>query len=129
MHILMLGWEFPPHSIGGLGRHTYELLRAMSKKNLIISIILPFSDYKVIPGIKFLSVSLIKSSSVYNFIKNPSTLSLYGELSTEVEEYAKKSIELATAESFDLIHANDWITGRAGVEIKRRFGKPLLMTV
>ena len=129
MHILMLGWEFPPHSIGGLGRHTYELLRALSKKDLTMSIILPFSDYKNLPGIKFISAQLIKIPSIYSFSKNHDALNLYGELSAEVDAYTKKAVELAASESFDLVHANDWITGRAGAEIKRRFGKPLLMTV
>ena len=29
MRILMLSWEFPPRSIGGLARHVFELSRAL----------------------------------------------------------------------------------------------------
>jgi glycosyltransferase involved in cell wall biosynthesis len=37
----MFGWEFPPHSVGGLGNVTYHLTNALSDLNTEISLVLP----------------------------------------------------------------------------------------
>ena len=39
MRVLMLSWEFPPKSIGGLARHVHDLSLAMSEQEHEIHII------------------------------------------------------------------------------------------
>jgi len=38
-------------------------------------------------------------------------------------------VEYAMKEEFDFVHCHDWLTSIAGVEIKRRTGKPLIATI
>src|SRR5947199_8581253 len=40
-----------------------------------------------------------------------------------------KATELFETERFDLIHAHDWVVGRAAVELKNRLGLPLISTI
>src|SRR6266700_2431308 len=40
-----------------------------------------------------------------------------------------KTTELFETERFDLIHAHDWVVGRAAVELKNRLGLPLISTI
>jgi glycosyltransferase involved in cell wall biosynthesis len=40
-----------------------------------------------------------------------------------------KATELLETERFDLIHAHDWVVGRAAVELKNRLGLPLISTI
>jgi glycosyltransferase involved in cell wall biosynthesis len=40
-----------------------------------------------------------------------------------------KTTELLETERFDLIHAHDWVVGRAAVELKNRLGLPLISTI
>src|SRR5437899_12079480 len=40
-----------------------------------------------------------------------------------------KANELFGTERFDLIHAHDWVVGRAGVELKNQLGLPLISTI
>src|SRR5438094_5494528 len=40
-----------------------------------------------------------------------------------------KATELFETERFDLIHAHDWVVGRAGVELKNQLGLPLISTI
>ncbi len=54
----------------------------------------------------------------------------YGpDLLREVLRYAGAAAQIASRESFDLIHAHDWLTFLAGVEARRASGKPLVLHV
>jgi glycogen synthase len=52
-----------------------------------------------------------------------------GDLFTEVQRYAKLACELAKDESFDLVHAHDWMTYPAGLAVAAAKGKPLVVHV
>ena len=55
---------------------------------------------------------------------------LYGDdVGEKVMRYARVAAGLAEDREFDLVHAHDWMTFPAGVEIKRRTGKPLVLHV
>jgi glycosyltransferase involved in cell wall biosynthesis len=54
----------------------------------------------------------------------------YGpDLPREVLRYAGAAAKIASRESFDVIHAHDWLTFLAGVEARRASGKPLVLHV
>lgn len=50
-------------------------------------------------------------------------------LMEEVEKYAMVAEEIAKSEQFDVIHAHDWLTYRAGIAAKRVSGKPLVVHI
>jgi len=52
-----------------------------------------------------------------------------GNLLTEVYRYANACVELAQDETFDVIHAHDWMTYPAGLAISGMTGKPLVVHV
>jgi len=47
----------------------------------------------------------------------------------EVNRYAEIATEIARNEEFDIIHAHDWLTYRAGMAAKRVSGKPLVVHI
>ncbi len=54
----------------------------------------------------------------------------YGaNLMQEVEKYALVAEEIARSEQYDVIHAHDWLTYRAGIAAKRVSGKPLVVHI
>ena len=54
----------------------------------------------------------------------------YGKnLMEEVNRYAEIAAEIARNEEFDIIHAHDWLTYRAGMAAKRVSGKPLVVHI
>lgn len=54
----------------------------------------------------------------------------YGpNLMQEVDQYAKIAAEIAKNEDFDIIHAHDWLTYRAGIAAKNASGKPLVVHI
>lgn len=48
-------------------------------------------------------------------------------LLNEVEEYALVAAEIAAQYDFDIIHAHDWLTYKAGIAAKKISGKPLVV--
>ena len=133
MKVLLLGWEFPPQSVGGLGTHSYNIVKALSKRGVIVSVILPFKTHAKIKGVKFLTFESQLFNGIYSLSSKKSNNKdrerLYKDVLNEVEEYKNKALELADKADFDVIHANDWVTGRAAIEIKKKTGKKLIATI
>lgn len=50
-----------------------------------------------------------------------------GDLARKVIEFSKISAKLALKHDFDIVHAHDWLTYLAGVEVKKATGKPLVV--
>ena len=56
--------------------------------------------------------------------------SLYGnDLLERVVQFGKLVAKLAEVKDFDIVHAHDWMTMLAGMEIKARTGKPLVVHI
>lgn len=154
----MFGWEFPPYSRGGLGTACYGLTKGMSKKNIDVIFVLPkgkkaeesshvdlivtdnlYIDNKRLRFRKIDSLlcsymtpeeyssSLKKLSQKYG---SDYADSIYGkDLFEEVERYSEKAKVIANFEDFDVIHAHDWMTYKAGIKAKQVSGKPLVVHV
>lgn len=52
-----------------------------------------------------------------------------GDVIHKVHQYAEIASVLASTMDFDIIHAHDWMTMLAGIKIKQRTGKPLVMHI
>lgn len=151
--ILMFGWEFPPEFNGGLGVACYGLTKAMSQcEDIDVTLVLPkkmeidktvesyiFADEinnsKGIITITSIN-SILTSYSTYdvysstrinaNFGKNSE---IYGStIFEEVMRYAEKVKNLTTVE-YDIIHAHDWLTIPASIEVKNKTNKPLILHI
>ncbi len=120
---MMLTWEFPPRIIGGISTHVYHLSRALVEKGTSVRVIT--CDFPNAPAEEIIDgvpVSRVDSGRVpeSNFL-----LWIY-HLNSQM---ISKTIELFETERFDLIHAHDWVVGRAAVELKNRLGLPLISTI
>ncbi len=55
---------------------------------------------------------------------------IYGlNILSKVHLYAKLSEQIASRRNFDVIHAHDWVTSQAGVNIKQRTGKLFILHI
>ena len=134
----MLGWELPPHNSGGLGVACYQLTKALSKKGVDIEFILPYTaDYSYIDfmkvnaahpqdveqilkgGIAYDSFKYIKKNGDVQWVDMIGQSALYEDAVGRIAEVAE----------FDVIHAHDWLTCRAGLRAKMVSGKPLIVHI
>jgi glycogen synthase len=143
----MLGWELPPHYIGGMGVACYSLCEQLAKSGANIEFILPFeADYS---HIKFMSVnpkrinSIESSKITYADLYNAHSTA-YGKF--DISESHAKNIGLIPSEQinciymqkvlktlvlgeYDIIHAHDWLTFRAAIMAKRITNLPLIVHI
>jgi glycogen synthase len=157
MRVLMLGWEFPPYFAGGVGIVCNELTKALSKKGVHVTYLMPNgpddvqSDHvKLLVaqkqmkkiGAKIISVNSIltpyTSKEEYSWNYNRIIMqgsggkkkALYGaDLIQEMHRFAAAACEIAKEEDFDVIHAHDWTTIPAALALKKMFNKPLILHV
>ncbi|MBI2550108.1 glycosyltransferase family 4 protein [Candidatus Woesearchaeota archaeon] len=146
----MFGWEFPPMNTGGLGTACYGLTKGLVQNGISITLVLPqaatalHSSMAGLLKIRNANTSKVKIKSVKSPMvayMNPSDYeqymlrmkgqkSIYGSnLFEEVERFAKQAELIAREEDFDIIHAHDWMTYKAGMAAKRVSGKPLVVHV
>ncbi len=52
-----------------------------------------------------------------------------GDLFAETERYARLALTIAKAETFDVIHAHDWMTFEAAMAVAAETGKPLVVQI
>ncbi|MFW5990882.1 MAG: glycosyltransferase family 4 protein [Candidatus Nanoarchaeia archaeon] len=69
----------------------------------------------------------------YKFLemsRNSSCGSLYGDdLFEEIGRYADKVKAISSVDEYDVIHAHDWMTYKAGIKAKEETGKPLVVHI
>ncbi len=140
MKILMFGWELAPLQRGGLGVASYGLTKYLSKLGVDILFVLPrklnisspfmkilfASEEKAIPYFSNPYLSPLLYSKTYEKVK---PFHYSPTLFEEVELYAQKAAKIALSEDFDVIHAHDWLTIKAGIVAKKLTGKPLIFHV
>lgn len=137
MKILMLGWELPPHNSGGLGVACYQLCQALSSHNDIdIEFVLPYrTDHK--PGfMKLTSASPValrdpEYGQIFAYDSVDYSYSdgtvLHYDIHGQQRLYEDAVERLADETEFDLVHAHDWLTFRAALRLKARFGCPIIV--
>lgn len=137
MKLLMLGWELPPHNSGGLGVACYQLCKAMAREGVDIEFVLPYTEAHDTP---FMTVTpahpqgarvVLANSSAYDSYKyvyddgHEEVVDIYGQ---------QRAFELAVArlvvdKEYDVVHAHDWLTFRAGLRAKQAKDVPLILHV
>lgn len=137
MRVLMLGWELPPNNSGGLGVACYQLCKALSKKSIDIEFILPYSaDH----DIDFMKISPACPQDIDQIVSSGIAYDSYKYIYSDGSEKfvniydQQKAYEHAVAKmidntEFDIIHAHDWLTFRAGIRARQATGKPLIVHV
>jgi len=136
MRVLMLGWELPPHNSGGLGVACLQLSKALAESGADIDFILPYDSSE---KYEFMKVTSVQPENV----KSISRLHAYDSYKYVLHDGREVSVgvrdqqhayEIAVSKiikgmEFDVIHAHDWLTFRAGLRAKQQTGKPLIAHV
>jgi glycogen synthase len=130
----MIGWEFPPAKTGGLGTHCYELVKNLESKSVSVIFLVPKRTVPVTRDIPNVDIVEVGSVSLDPYGSSRESTMFFDKgygwnLFREVAAYNKKCVDIAMKKSFDVIHCHDWMTVNAGIEIKKRTGKPLIFTM
>lgn len=121
--VLILSWEFPPRIIGGLSTHVYHISRALSFRGAIVQVITcDFPNVQCQQTIDGVQVLRVNSSGIS---EKDFLLWIYFMNSLMIEKASK----ILDKDQFDIIHAHDWMVGRAALKLKNYYNIPLVTTV
>ncbi|TYO93888.1 1,4-alpha-glucan branching protein domain-containing protein [Desulfallas thermosapovorans] len=122
--ILMLSWEYPPKTVGGLARHVHDLSCALAALGDEVHVITcPVSDRGIYSLERGVHVHRIHPDrlTAQNFME------WVGQLNTAMVERSGKLAEVFG--TFDLVHAHDWLVGDAAGKICDQMALPLVATI
>lgn len=140
----MFGWEFPPFNSGGLGVACQGLARALAAKNIELTFVLPkrigVSDstfefrFADVPNMTMEEIDTLLvpyiTSEKYSNLAGALPNGQYGNtLFEEVRRYAVLAGNIAQKESFDVVHAHDWLSFGAGISASRVKRRPYIAHV
>lgn len=123
MRVLMLSWEYPPHIVGGLGKHVMELSPALARNGVELHLLTPAwaggEPYEEIEGVKVYRVEPARENGSIHTVAWKTNLRLEEKAQALWGEFG----------GFDIIHGHDWLTAFAGCTLKRVHKTPLLATI
>ncbi len=145
MKVLTFGWDYPPHTTGGLGIACQGLSRELARGGIEVIFVLPRSQPVHGDG-RFIFADVEKMikyrevpSGLVPYAGSQTLIDVYDEygkrrlysrtILEEVHAFAHKAAQIALEEEFDIIHAHDWTAYLAGVAAKKATGKPLVLHV
>lgn len=123
LKVLMLSWEFPPKTVGGLARHVNDLSKAMARLGENIHVITcpveGVGDYQLVGGVH-----------VHRVSSHDLTAAGFMEWVDQLNKaMVKKAGSLLSSERFDIIHAHDWLVQDAAIQLSVNNKLPLAATI
>ena len=122
----MFSWEYPPHMVGGLGQHVYDISRFLVLQGVEVHIITPrvkgYPDQENNAGVFIHRVGYPTSeANLDNFKCWTFTFN-----SEAIREAVRLNSKVG---GFHLVHAHDWLVAYAGRAVSKIFELPLVTTI
>lgn len=123
MHILHLSWEYPPLVYGGIGRHVPALAAAQAARGDRVTVITQATPgaaaHEVSSGVEVVRVDP-DGPFPYHL---PSLLTWVGALDASIGRAG------VAVPAVDVVHAHDWVVGRAARVVSDAHDVPMIATV
>lgn len=134
MKVLMLGWELPPHNSGGLGVACYNMAKSLASRGVDIEFVLPYLAHHDIDFMKIISALHFRPSEItfaYDSLRYDEANAASGSVSMaeQLDLYEVAVGRIAQLGEYDIIHAHDWLTFRAGLHAREHLNVPLILHV
>lgn len=125
MRVLMFSWEYPPRVVGGLARHVHDLSVALAAGGTHVDVITIAEDgaapeEEVAQGVRVLRVK------PYHLLPRDF---ISGILQQNLALLEKALTLFQQGESYDLVHAHDWLVAYAARAVKHALKLPLAATI
>lgn len=122
--MVMFSWEYPPHIIGGLGKHVTELTPALVRRGMELDLISPAwaggAHQEVSDGVRVHRVPAPSATDgdIYDTARRTNSL-----LAVAYERVVARSAQP------EVLHAHDWLVALAAINLKRTHRVPLVCTI
>lgn len=127
MRILLLTWEYPPHVVGGLGRHVGALARSLADEGHEVHVVT--RDLPDAPAIQDSiedGVHIIRIPEAPPVIGFDQLVAWVLAFNNRIQAVAGR---LLRERDFDVVHAHDWLVAYAAAGLKETWDVPVVATV
>ena len=125
MRVLMMAWEYPPHIVGGMGKHVADIVPALDAAGIEVHVVTPLmsggDEHSTLGNHSHIYRVATPSMPDYGFI------TFNQETNRHLEGFARELAEQVGG--FDLIHCHDWLTAYSSVALKYHLHVPLVSTI
>jgi glycogen synthase len=127
----MVGWEFPPSHTGGLGVHSFEIVRELTRLGHTVLFLSPFpGPFTPVPGVTFRHPGeAVEGPSPAYPEAYWSGTAPGSPFADSIDGYNAWVAQLKPVPAPDVVHVHDWFGTYGGAELARRLQIPLVMTV
>jgi glycogen(starch) synthase len=127
LRVLMLSWEYPPVVVGGLGRHVHALATSLAREGHQVTVVTRHSPDAPLEEVR-------EGVRVVRAPEDPplfplSTPTLLAWTMAFNHALTRAALHAAGTDSFDVIHAHDWLVTHTAVTMKDHLGVPLVSTI
>lgn len=123
MRVLMFSWEYPPHVVGGLGKHVMELTPALVRQGVTVHLVTPaWNGGEPREAVDGITVHRVPPAPAGDNIHDTAW-----RTNRELQRYVERL--WPEVGGFDVIHAHDWLVAFAACELRNVFRSPLVVTM
>lgn len=125
LSVMMLAWEYPPRTIGGISPHIYYLSKSLAKNGVKVYVVT--CDFPGAPAHE-----VVEGVEVYRIdsYKNPSPdFATWVYLMNMNMQKEAAAITRQLGGRIDIFHAHDWLVATAGIGLKHVFRRPFFATI
>ena len=119
----MLAWEYPPHHVGGLGRHVFHLGHSLSDLGIQVTVATRSCDGR--PFVSRDGDVTVLGACPYD-LHPPDFVTWAAQFNVSLMEAVTAHL---SGRDFDLVHAHDWLVAYAARALKHSWGVPLVATI
>ncbi|MDR6224753.1 1,4-alpha-glucan branching protein domain-containing protein [Desmospora profundinema] len=122
--VLMLAWEYPPMTVGGLSRHVYDLSRHLVRLGWSVHVVTTevpgYPHTETVKGVEIHRAHVMKpfGNQFYHWVF---------QLNRMLLDTCRTLIR--AGHRFDVVHAHDWLVSVAARGLKKEFGLPVTTTI
>jgi len=134
LHIVMVGWEWPPHHTGGLGVHSFEISKELTKLGHRISFLTPFTGpFTPVEGVTFRFPGEPSKRRERGAPEFPPAYWSGGTPDSPfvdaTDGYNAWIPQVEGLGRVDVVHVHDWFGTYGARALADRLGVPLVMSV
>ena len=124
MRVLMISWEFPPHIVGGLGRHVADIIPELASESFQVQLL-------TLRGTSPLNVEQASPHAMVHRIYTPeSAPDIVGQVADASQPVLAAAHALwREVGGFDIIHVHDWLLADVAITLKHHYQRPLIATI
>jgi glycogen(starch) synthase len=127
LRVLMLSWEYPPVLVGGLGRHVHALATALAAAGHEVTVVTRHSPDAPLEEIRE-GVRIVRAPEDPPIFPLATSTLLAWTMAFN-HSLTRAALHAAATETFDVIHAHDWLVTHTAVTLRDHLGIPLVATI